>query len=72
MTDRLLYRRIEAAEALGLSIRTIDFVVAKQLLRVRRIGRRVLIPKAEIERFAKMDHSSGLWPKNNGKTSHAG
>lgn len=65
---KLNYSRVEAAEALGLSVSTIDVLVGRGMLRVRRQGKRVLIPQEEIERFAKREHAS-LWPpKQNGRT----
>jgi len=65
---KLLYSRLDAAEALSLSVSTIDMLVGRGMLRARRQGRRVLIPHAEIERFSKREFVS-LWPaKQNGKT----
>ena len=48
----ILFTREEAAEALRLSLRTVDKLLADGQIAVRRVGRRVLIPRAEIERFA--------------------
>ncbi len=65
---KLLYSRPEAAEALSLSVSTIDVLIGRGMLRVRRQGRRVLIPHSEIERFAKRDVAT-IWPaKQNGLT----
>ena len=59
----------EAAAALSLSASTIDVLIVRGMLRPRRQGRRVLIPTAEIERFAKRDIGGPMWPeKQNGKT----
>jgi excisionase family DNA binding protein len=58
MVDGALFAsRKDGANFLGLSVRTIDYAIERGLLRVRRIGRRVLIPKAELERFAAKDHA---------------
>ncbi len=53
---KLLVSKREAATALGVCVRTIDNLIACQELRTRRIGRRTLIPVAELERFTKRDH----------------
>jgi excisionase family DNA binding protein len=59
----------EAAAALSLSASTIDVLISQGMLRVRRQGRRVLVPIAEIERFAKRELAH-LWPaKQDGKTT---
>jgi len=53
---KLLIGREEAAVRLSLSVRSIDYLLADRQLKFRRIGGRVLIPIAELERFARMDH----------------
>jgi len=53
---KLLVGREEAAVRLSLSVRSVDYLLADRLLKFRRIGGRVLIPIAELERFARMDH----------------
>lgn len=53
---KLLVGREEAAVRLSLSVRSIDYLLADRQLKFRRIGVRVLIPIAELERFARMDH----------------
>jgi excisionase family DNA binding protein len=67
--ERLLYCRREAAAILSLSVSTIDVLISQGMLRVRRVGRRVLVPAAEIEKFSKRDVTH-LWPtKVDGKTT---
>ena len=51
----LAFTRRTAADALGVSLRTIDALLATGALRARRIGRRVLIPKTELMRFLNAD-----------------
>jgi excisionase family DNA binding protein len=46
----------EAARTLGVSLRTIDRLIALKELPVRRLGRRVLIPRASLEGFLRHDH----------------
>ncbi len=62
MTDKsnypiaLLYSRQDAASILGVSVRAIDYLVATQQLTARSIGRRRLIPRSDLDRFARRDH----------------
>lgn len=67
--DRLLHSREETATLLSVSVSTVDVMIARGLLRARRQGRRVLVPRAEIERAAKRD-TAVIWPKKrDGKTT---
>jgi hypothetical protein len=50
--EKLFYRRAEAAYALGLALRSIDYMIADQRLTTRRYGRSVLIPVADVRRVA--------------------
>lgn len=66
--------KAKAAQALGVSVRTLDYCIAQRKIRVLRIGRRVLIPMNSIEavlksgvletprngRSAPLDESSGV------------
>ena len=53
----ILVSRERASFLLGLSIRSIDYLVAKgELKPVRRIGRRILIPYAALVAWARRDH----------------
>ena len=56
--QKILYSRREAAQVLSLSLRCIDYLIENGELLARRIGRRVLIERAELERFAQRDHST--------------
>jgi excisionase family DNA binding protein len=55
---KLLCSKKETADALGVSLRTIDNLIAQKELKVVRCGRRVLIPVSEHERFARRDHAT--------------
>lgn len=55
---KLLCSKKEAAEALGVSLRTVDNLIGQKQLPVRRVGRRVLIPAVEVERFTRRDHQT--------------
>jgi excisionase family DNA binding protein len=52
MMTPLLATKKQAAAALNVSQRTIHNLIARGELRARRIGRRVLIPIAELRRLA--------------------
>ena len=54
--EKLLYSRRDAAEALSLSIRSIDYLITTGRLSSRRIGSKILIPAGAIRRFAREDH----------------
>ncbi len=45
-----------AASLLSISIRALDYLVARGELKPRRIGRRILFERRELERFARRDH----------------
>lgn len=47
--------KAKAAQALGVSVRTIDNCIAQKGIRVMRIGRRVLVPMHSIEAALKSD-----------------
>lgn len=53
MCMRLLYGRKQAAQQLSLSVRTIDYAISDGSLRCKRRGGRVLIPHAELLRYAE-------------------
>ena len=53
---KLLCSKKETADALDVSLRTVDNLIAQKELIVRRVGRRVLVPVNEIERFTRRDH----------------
>jgi excisionase family DNA binding protein len=55
-TDRLAVNRFEAARLLSISLRTLDSLLARGELRARRVGRRVVFPVEELQRFLRRDH----------------
>lgn len=57
LVTKLLYGREDAAYALSISVRMLDYMIAKKEIKVRRIGGKVLIPVAELKRFAAADHA---------------
>ena len=60
-SEKLLFSRLEAAEILSFSVSTLDVAVSRGMLRARRMGRRVMFEKREIERFSRADHAR-IWP----------
>jgi excisionase family DNA binding protein len=46
----------EAAQMLGVSVRTIDRLIALKELPVRRLGRRVVIPRNGLQVLLRADH----------------
>lgn len=56
--EPLLLARREAAKALGICLRMLDYLIERGELPARRVGRRVLIPRAALEKFARRDHGS--------------
>lgn len=68
MNDKILYSRKEAAQQLSLSLSSLDLLIAQGELEVRRLGKRILVPRTELEKLAKRDVEI-VWPeKHNGKT----
>jgi excisionase family DNA binding protein len=51
-----LVSREEAAQMLSISQRGLDYLVASKRLSTRRIGGRVLIPTADLRKYARCDH----------------
>jgi excisionase family DNA binding protein len=58
--EKLLYSRRDAASALSISVRSLDYLIERGLLQTRRLGKKVLIPAADLRRFAKGDHPGGM------------
>ena len=54
--EKLLYSKQDAAEALSLSVRSIDYLITTQRLPMRRVGGKVMIPASAVRRFAREDH----------------
>ena len=56
MSERLLCSKREAANTLGISVRTLETLLSVKELKSVRIGRRRMISSAELERFVRRDH----------------
>lgn len=53
--DKILCSKREAAEILGVSIRTLENLISRKLLVSRQIGRRRMIPYAACIQIARRD-----------------
>jgi excisionase family DNA binding protein len=58
--EKLLYSRRDAAEALSLSVRSIDYLITTNRLASRRVGGKILIPASAVRRFAREDHPESV------------
>lgn len=56
LESKLLVSRGEAAQLLSISERGVDYLIAARRLPTKRIGGRVLIPVAELRKYARSDH----------------
>jgi excisionase family DNA binding protein len=54
--EALALSKLEAARMLGVSVRTIDRLIALKELPVRRLGRRVVIPRNSLQGLLRADH----------------
>ena len=63
MIERILVGKREAAAMLSVSMRTIDNLIYVKALPVRRVGKRVLFRRTDLERFATSDHETRPKPR---------
>jgi excisionase family DNA binding protein len=54
--EKILVGRDEAAQLLSISVRGIDYLLANRRLPFRKLGGRILIPVAELRKYARSDH----------------
>jgi excisionase family DNA binding protein len=55
-SDTLTISKLDAARMLGVSVRTVDRLIALKRLPIRRIGRRVLVPRTSLSALLRSDH----------------
>jgi excisionase family DNA binding protein len=69
MEAPILLSKRDSATALGISLRTLEMLIAIKELKSVRVGKRRLIPRCELEKFARRDHitRSGAAPECSGK-----
>jgi excisionase family DNA binding protein len=58
--EKFLLSRQDAAQVLSISQRALDYLIAARRLQTRRIGGRVLIPVADLRKFARGDHTERI------------
>ena len=51
--QKLLYSKRETAQTLSLSLRTVDVLIARNELQIKRVGKRVLVVGQSLARFAQ-------------------
>lgn len=56
--SKLFFSRREVVSLTGLSLRFIDSLIADGVIRAKRVGDRVLIPRHELLRFAELTDST--------------
>jgi excisionase family DNA binding protein len=54
--SKLMYSKIETAQMLSLSIRTVENLMINGQLAFRKVGKRVLVPVQALIQFTKRDH----------------
>jgi Helix-turn-helix domain len=59
---RLLYPKEEAGFLLGISERSIDYLISSGRLKTKRIGKRNLVPADELRRFIRSDRTEAIRP----------
>jgi excisionase family DNA binding protein len=55
LTEPIAFSRREAADALRVSLRTLDYLLVQGKLQGRHIGRRIVIPRSEVEKLLRRD-----------------
>ncbi len=58
--EKLLYSRRDTAEALSLSVRSIDYLITSGRPSARRVGGKILTPANAVRRFAREDHPDSV------------
>jgi hypothetical protein len=54
--EKFLFARKEAAYSIGVSVRSVDYLIAKGDLATRRIGKKVLVTRESLRLFARGNH----------------
>jgi len=53
---KLLYDRRSAAFALSISIRSLDYLIARKHLNATRLGKKIMLGHGELARFSRANH----------------
>jgi hypothetical protein len=62
--SKLLWSKKEAASMLSISLRSLDYMIAREQCAIRKLGGRILSPHAELLRIARADHPEPMRPPN--------
>ena len=62
--EKFLFSRKEAAYSLGISTRSVDYLITRKELDTRRIGAKVLITRESLRRFATGNHPEAVFTVN--------
>jgi hypothetical protein len=62
LIEKFLYNRKEAALSLGVSVRSVDYIIARRELETRRVGKKVLVTRESLRRFAGANHPEPIRP----------
>lgn len=52
-SEKLMFGKRDAAALLSIGVRTLDRLIASGRIRHKRVGKKILISRTEIEKFAK-------------------
>ena len=63
--ERILHPRPDAANLLAISLRKLDQLIHARAIKVVKIGKRTLIPQAELKSFAHQN--TGAKPRTGGR-----
>jgi hypothetical protein len=61
--EKFLFARKEAAFSLGISIRSLDYLISRDKLVTRRIGKKVLVTRESLRTFARYHHPEAIKPE---------
>lgn len=56
----IAYRRADAAEAVGISVPELDRAIAAGEIDVRKVGRRVIVPRVSLLRWLRIDETEAV------------
>lgn len=61
--EKLRYTRAESAFSLGLSVRSVDYLIASRRLPHVKDGGRILVPAAALRKYAAEPHNETIRPR---------
>ena len=67
VVEKFLFTRKEAAYSLGLSPRSVDYLIQAKKLETRRIGSKVLVTRESLRLYARGNHPEAIRPTNDAR-----